>query len=194
MSDPLSTAGPHALDAASPAADADDRIEQLLLAGLDHYFAAQYDQAINVWTRVLFLDRSHTRARAYIDRARSALAERQRESDELGQRGVSSRALSEVVDGAQATAAHHVLPVLPVKPARQPRRGLSARGRRGPARMSGLALSMTFALAIAVAGVAAATAWGPLDWRSILALAETPASAVQTPPARAMNLAPPTSG
>src|SRR5690349_16602777 len=83
MSDPLSTAGPHALDAASPAADADDRIEQLLLAGLDHYFAARYDQAIHVWTRVLFLDRTHPRARAYIDRARTALAERQRRGDEL---------------------------------------------------------------------------------------------------------------
>jgi hypothetical protein len=32
------------------------------LAGLDHYFAAQYDFAIQVWTRVLFLDRSHARA------------------------------------------------------------------------------------------------------------------------------------
>ena len=52
--------------------------EQLLLAGLDHYFAAQYDQAVAVWTRVLFLDRSHARARAYIERARSAQAERQR--------------------------------------------------------------------------------------------------------------------
>src|SRR5690349_3436977 len=90
MSDPLSTAGPHALDAASPAADADARIEQLLLVGLDHYFAARYEQAINVWTRVLFLDRAHPRARAYIDRARSAIAERQRESEELAQNGVAA--------------------------------------------------------------------------------------------------------
>ena len=30
------------------------------------------ERAIDVWTRVLFLDRSHTRARAYIDRARAA--------------------------------------------------------------------------------------------------------------------------
>ena len=40
-----------------PDADRDAKIEQLLLVGLDHYFAAQYDQAINVWTRALFLDR-----------------------------------------------------------------------------------------------------------------------------------------
>src|SRR6476620_7074619 len=78
-----------ALDAA-PDADRDAKIEQLLLVGLDHYFASQYDQAINVWTRALFLDRSHARARAYIERARSALAERQRESEELLQNGVAA--------------------------------------------------------------------------------------------------------
>src|SRR5216110_667798 len=74
----------------APDADRDAKIEQLLLVGLDHYFAAQYDQAINVWTRALFFDRSHPRARAYIDRARSALAERQRESEELLQNGVAA--------------------------------------------------------------------------------------------------------
>src|SRR6476469_2661560 len=70
--------------------DRDAKIEQLLLVGLDHYFAAQYEAAINVWTRALFLDRSHPRARAYIERARSALAERQRESEELLQKGVAA--------------------------------------------------------------------------------------------------------
>ncbi|HUE85622.1 MAG TPA: hypothetical protein VMO26_06045 [Vicinamibacterales bacterium] len=59
----------------------DARIEQLLLAGLDEYFAHRYEHAINLWTRVLFLDRQHDRARAYIERARRAQAERQRESD-----------------------------------------------------------------------------------------------------------------
>lgn len=66
------------------------RVEELLLSGLDHYFASRYAEAINVWTRVLFIDRSHARARAYIERARGAIAERQRESDELFQRGVSA--------------------------------------------------------------------------------------------------------
>src|SRR5467141_5130161 len=89
MSDPLRTDNSRALDAA-PEADRDAKIEQLLLVGLDHYFAAQYEAAINVWTRALFLDRSHPRARAYIDRARSALAERQRESEELLQNGVAA--------------------------------------------------------------------------------------------------------
>src|SRR2546426_10180010 len=79
----------HAHDPALDA-DRDAKIEQLLLVGLDHYFAAQYDQAINVWTRALFLDRSHPRARAYIERARSAVAERQRQSEELLQTGVAA--------------------------------------------------------------------------------------------------------
>lgn len=68
----------------------DARTEDLLLTGLDHYFAGDYHQAVNVWTRVLFLDRGHTRARAYIERARSALAEQQRESEELLHSGVAA--------------------------------------------------------------------------------------------------------
>src|SRR5205823_10913040 len=79
----------HAHDGALEA-DRDAKIEQLLLIGLDHYFAAQYQQAINVWTRALFLDRAHARARAYIERARSALAEQQRESEELLHSGVAA--------------------------------------------------------------------------------------------------------
>ena len=71
MSDPLRTETSRAHEAVSRA-DREAKIEQLLLAGLDQYFAQQYDQAINVWTRVLFFDRSHARARAYIERARSA--------------------------------------------------------------------------------------------------------------------------
>ena len=40
------------------------RDQHLLLAGLDHYFSGRYEQAIDVWTRALFFDRSHARARA----------------------------------------------------------------------------------------------------------------------------------
>jgi hypothetical protein len=72
------------------AAERDSRIEQLLLTGLDHYFAGEYERAISAWTRVLFLDRGHARAKAYIDRARGAIGERQRESDELLHRGVDA--------------------------------------------------------------------------------------------------------
>jgi tetratricopeptide (TPR) repeat protein len=85
---------PQRTDSARTPASADaeraTRIEELLVSGLDHYFAEDYEQAINVWTRVVFLDRDHDRARAYIDRARKAIAERQRESEELLHRGLDA--------------------------------------------------------------------------------------------------------
>jgi tetratricopeptide (TPR) repeat protein len=96
MSDPLTIDPSRALDAS--VADRDAKIEQLLLVGLDHYFAARYEQAVNVWSRALFLDRTHARARAYIDRARSALAERQRASEELLQHGVAAFQRGEAVE------------------------------------------------------------------------------------------------
>ena len=68
----------------------ESRIEELLLAGLDHYFNGQHELAISVWTRVLFLDRTHARARAYIERARGAIAEGQREGEELLQTGAAA--------------------------------------------------------------------------------------------------------
>jgi tetratricopeptide (TPR) repeat protein len=73
-----------------PDRDRDGRVEELLLSGLDHYFSGRFDLAINVWTRVLFLDRGHARARAYIERARGAIAERQREGDELVHSGAAA--------------------------------------------------------------------------------------------------------
>jgi hypothetical protein len=70
--------------------DRDATIESLLIAGLDAYFSGDHERAIHTWTRVLFLDRSHPRARAYIERARTVLAERQRELDELLQGGIDA--------------------------------------------------------------------------------------------------------
>ena len=89
MSDPSST---HPVRDAEPRddADRDSRIEELLLSGLDHYLAGQYELAISVWTRIVFLDRHHDRARAYIERARSALAERHRQGEELLHSGVTA--------------------------------------------------------------------------------------------------------
>lgn len=82
MTDPL-RADRASTSGEAPDRERDARIEELLLTGLDHYFAGQHELAINVWTRVLFLDRGHARARAYIERARGAVSERQREGDEL---------------------------------------------------------------------------------------------------------------
>ncbi|HEU4692209.1 MAG TPA: hypothetical protein VFS23_27790 [Vicinamibacterales bacterium] len=81
MTDPLRFDRPAAGD--TDGRERDARIEELLLVGLDHYFAGRHELAINIWTRVLFLDRSHGKARAYIERARSALAEKQRHAEEL---------------------------------------------------------------------------------------------------------------
>jgi len=86
-------------DATAIAAD----IDALLVEGLDRYFARQYEDAIHVWTRVLFLDRTHPRARAYIDRARSALMERERRGDELLQ------ASHDLLDRGETDAARAML-------------------------------------------------------------------------------------
>ncbi len=94
MADP-NMSGPRRAEALP--ADDDGRIEQLLVTGLDHYFAGEFDAAINLWTRVLFLDRTHDRARAYIDRARSAQAEQQRISEALVHEGLAAFDRGEVV-------------------------------------------------------------------------------------------------
>jgi hypothetical protein len=72
-----------AFEVAAGAAERDSRAEALLVEGLDQYFSGHYEEAVHLWTRVLFLDRSHARARAYIDRARTALSERQRRAEEM---------------------------------------------------------------------------------------------------------------
>jgi hypothetical protein len=104
MSDPLRS------DAAADAAglserDRDARVEELLLSGLDHYFHGQHELAINIWTRVLFIDRGHARARAYIERARSAVAERQREGDELVHAATAAIGRGDAEDARQLLSA-----------------------------------------------------------------------------------------
>jgi tetratricopeptide (TPR) repeat protein len=98
-------AEPKRLDPVTPAeaADRDSRAEALLVDGLDRYFAGRYEDAIHLWTRVLFLDRSHARARAYIDRARTALAERQRRAEELLHES------EELLDKGETSQARHLL-------------------------------------------------------------------------------------
>jgi tetratricopeptide (TPR) repeat protein len=113
MADPQ-TSGPRRTEAA-PAAEDEGRIEHLLVTGLDHYFAGEFEAAINLWTRVLFLDRNHDRARAYIDRARSAQAEQQRISEALVHEGLAAFDKGEVIrarallsDALEQGASHDV--------------------------------------------------------------------------------------
>ena len=211
MSDPLRTDDLRALDAASDA-DRNAKIEQLLLAGLDHYFAAQYDHAINVWTRALFFDRSHPRARAYIDRARSALAERQRESEELLQHGVAAfqrgevpearRLLQAAIDGGappeEALAILDRLNRLDNGAAAAPARSdhdaprsptpLAARTMSGPTVQ--LAVLMAVLMAIVIAGAIGVGSWNRLggDWRSFIPWQDAPAASAGAPVPRDASL------
>ena len=89
MADPRPIHTPGA-DNVQPDLDRDAKIDELLLAGLGQYFDGRYQDAINIWGRVLFLDRGHERARAYIERARGAVAERQRTTEQLVQEGVAA--------------------------------------------------------------------------------------------------------
>lgn len=207
MSDPLRTDSSRALDAASDA-DRDAKIEQLLLVGLDHYFAAQYEHAINVWTRALFLDRSHARARAYIERARSALAERQRESEELLQSGVAAfqrgeslearRLLQAAIDGGapadEALAVLDRLNRLETNPAQSPARSTRG-GRRAAAPRTVQAMSrpapwlVSSAVVVILAACAVgAASWNRVDWRSWLSLPSAPSAAAAAPVSRDITL------
>jgi hypothetical protein len=137
MTDPLRFDRPSA-PADLPERDREARVEELLLTGLDHYFSGQHELAINVWTRVLFLDRGHARARAYIERARSAIAERQREGEELlhsgaaafqrGEADAARRLLTSAIDrGAASEDALALLDRIDrleaAQPSRDPRSG-----------------------------------------------------------------------
>jgi tetratricopeptide (TPR) repeat protein len=204
MSDPLRSDGPRAQDDASTA-DRDAKIEQLLLVGLDHYFAARYELAINVWTRALFLDRNHARARAYIERARSALAERQRESEEILQKGVAAfdrgegdearRLLQTAIDrGAPPEEALAVLerlnrletaapPAVAASLDRTGRRRAARAADRSNSPIGGAIASTLFVVAVLTLG--GWTAWsGRVDWRALGALVQDVGRA-DAPPARA---------
>jgi hypothetical protein len=197
MTDPLRTDPARAIDDA-PEPGREAKIEQLLLLGLDHYFAAEYEQAINVWTRALFLDRSHPRARAYIERARSALAERLRQSEELlhdgvaafdrGESGEARRLLeAALLQGAPSDQALALLDRLnrldqgaapqatPPVTRSSAGAGLLGGGRRGPGRRTRvIAWSAT---ALIVAAAAAIFAVPNLDeWRAVLTQPEPQAA------------------
>ncbi len=153
-------ADPHSSLTRQPAAPGpsgeDARIEQLLVTGLDHYFAGEFESAINLWTRVLFLDRAHDRARAYIERARSAQAEQLRQTEALVHQGLAAFDRGDVeraralLSTAMARGASHDLalgvlgridrldvPVTPPRPRRLKRivPGEGARARR-PGRLA----------------------------------------------------------
>jgi hypothetical protein len=201
MSEPLRT--DPADQAPLSEADRAARIEQLLLSGLDHYFGGQYEQAINIWTRVAFLERGHGRARAYIERARSALAERQRESEELTHTGIAAyesgdlqtarELLTRAVEhgGANDTALLFLqrLSRLDVVSGAAMSSETAPSRTRGPRREHPRASTTTgswiatFAACIVVVGVVAVAALAARSW-----LVELPVTAPQGKPAQAEAL------
>src|SRR3954469_20952349 len=203
MPAPLRTYSPREPHPATEA-ERDAKIEQLLLAGLDHYFAGQYEHAINVWTRALFLDRSHARARAYIERARSALAEKQRQSEELLHSGVAAcergegdeaRRLIEqaIVQGAPSDEALAVLDrlnrlehgqaaSLPAPSGRPDRAHVARDTTRAPISRGAIVAAATAAFVLAV-GTSAYLALGSRStWRRLIDLPDRASTGATTPP------------
>ncbi len=204
MADPQKS-GPRRFEA-PPGADDEARIENLLVTGLDHYFAGEFEEAINLWTRVLFLDRSHDRARAYIDRARSAQAEQQRISEalvheglEAFDRGEVARARALLSDALDQGASHDVaLGVLGridrldagTRPATPPAPSLRKRAARTPAsadanqRRGTIAMWWITAAAIVIVGAIAFVLVAPngLAWFPVQATTGAPAAIVSLPP------------
>jgi hypothetical protein len=193
----------------------ESRIEELLLAGLDHYFNGQHELAISVWTRVLFLDRTHARARAYIERARGAIAERQREGEELLQTGAAAfnrgdadsarRLLTSAIErGAQPDEALSILDRIDrLAPAPPPdrdalpaiRRDLTGRAGASARRRGAHPATLLLVLAIGLAiGVVTMIAWssGLLPWSPSPAAVTTitrPVDPVPVPSASEVSLA-----
>ena len=213
MSEAHRTDSAHAPEApAGP--DRDAKIEQLLLVGLDHYFAGRYEHAINVWTRALFLDRSHPRARAYIERARSALAEGQRESEELLQNGVAAfhrgdgdearRLLRSAIDrGAPSEEALALLDRLDRVDTAAPAAVLEPLPRSAPASTATVqrtrrswsptpGVLVTVVVVAALAAFAAASS-GVIDWRVIVG-SDVPATTLSAPIQREVMPPPPRRG
>ena len=183
-------------------ADRAARIEQLLLSGLDHYFGGRYEQAIDIWTRVAFLERGHGRARAYIERARGALAERQRESEELTHTGIAAyeagdlqtarELLTRAVEGGGNDTALLFLQRLRrldvVSGAAKGHDPIASRS-RGPRREQPRAVTSagswiaTIAACVLVVGLVAVSALAARSW-----LVELPVTAPQGEPAQAEAL------
>ena len=112
----------------------------LLEQGRGLFRRGRLQQAIHVWTRILFLDRNNRAARVAIEQAKSVIAERQREMDALVLEA-ARRAAAGDRRGAQKRLAR----VLALDPRHAEGRGLwekiEEQTRRGEARSGSLALA-----------------------------------------------------
>jgi hypothetical protein len=175
----------------SPSDDQAARIDQLLTAGLDEYFAGRHDGAVQVWSRVFFLDRTNARARAYIERARSAVAERQRVAEASaaaaadGRRGRSDEARASesrpttdpgvlVVSGALAARLAPPQPADPIAREPRPDPGATAATRR--AKVAHTLLVAAAGVLLFVAGYTVAARDRLADWVSGVSSRRAPAA------------------
>jgi tetratricopeptide (TPR) repeat protein len=112
----------------------------LLEQGRGLFRRGRLQQAIHVWTRILFLDRNNRAARTAIEQAKSVIAERQREMDALVLEA-ARRAAAGDRRGAQKRLAR----VLALDPRHAEGRGLwekiEEQTRRGEVRSGSLALA-----------------------------------------------------
>ncbi|HJS73880.1 MAG TPA: hypothetical protein VJ921_06295 [Vicinamibacteria bacterium] len=69
------------IESQEPSPDASSKSRELFQQGEELFSRGLYHQAVHVWTRILFLDRGNAEARLRIDKAKEAVAERQRRID-----------------------------------------------------------------------------------------------------------------
>lgn len=148
----LGTDGKATAEAVSPGVPQPDvsperkppKTDELFRQGEDLCKRGMYEQAIHVWTRMLFLERGDTRAKGAIERAKRAVAEHQRELD------VELAVAEELLDSgdieAAASGVRHILSLDPRHAeGHQLEERIAARKRR-------IDVTPTNAVAVAVAG------------------------------------------
>jgi tetratricopeptide (TPR) repeat protein len=68
-------------DAVSASGGTGPRTDELFRQGEEHFAAGRFQQAIHIWTRILFVERGSSKVRESIDKAKRVIAERQRRLD-----------------------------------------------------------------------------------------------------------------
>ncbi|MBI2840987.1 MAG: hypothetical protein HYX75_21930 [Acidobacteria bacterium] len=77
--------------------DVEETIDRLMREGQAHYDEGQFQDAANIWSRILVIDETHQQGQEVVARARRAVEEQQREIDEMLHRArdLHSRGLAE---------------------------------------------------------------------------------------------------
>jgi len=117
------------LQAAPETSPSAPKSDELLRQGEELFSMGMYDQAIHLWTRILFLERGHARAKRAIERAKRAISERQRKLDE--ELATAARLVEEGEVEAASAKVKHVLLIDPrISEAHQLAERIEAKQRR----------------------------------------------------------------